>query len=264
MTAGFALPLPDAEADKASPPAGVKRSYKRILLKLSGEIFAGSGASPMDMSVFPRIAAQIKEVNDAGVQVGVVVGGGNILRGKSPEAEELEPVCADQIGMLGTVMNALALQGVLERQGVRTRVQSAVHILEMAEPFIRRRAIRHMEKGRVVIFAAGTGSPYFTTDTAAALRANEIEAEVILKATKVDGVYDGDPAVDAGAKRYDRITHLDVLSKGLRVMDATAISLCMDNQLPIVVFNVNVVGNLVRAALGEPVGTRVEGAGRSG
>ena len=231
--------------------------YKRVLLKLSGEAMAGGEGVGIDPKRAEVIAREIKDVQSLGVEVAVVIGGGNIFRGMVAEAAGMERVSADYMGMLATVINALALQDALDSMGVVTRVQTAIEMRELAEPFIRRRAIRHLEKGRVVIFAGGTGSPYFTTDTAASLRAMEIGAEVIMKATKVDGVYSADPLVDPSAERFDEITYIDCLQKGLKVMDATALSLCMDNGVPIIVFNLWVPGNVVRAVKGEPVGTVV-------
>jgi uridylate kinase len=233
--------------------------YKRILLKLSGEALMGAQGYGIDHAVLDTITSEVKEVCGLGVEVAIVIGGGNIFRGLSAAAKGMERASADYMGMLATVLNALALQNVLENKGVVTRVQSAIEMRELAETYIRRRAVRHLEKGRVVIFAAGTGNPYFTTDTAAALRAMEIGAEVIMKATKVDGVYSADPVKDKTATKYDSLTYIDVLQKDLRVMDATAISLCMDNSLPIIVFNLNVSGNIKRIVLGETVGTLVTG-----
>jgi uridylate kinase len=232
-------------------------AYRRILLKLSGEALLGSQGFGVDPTMAKRIALEIKEVGELGVQVAVVVGGGNFIRGVTASALGIERVVGDHMGMLATVINALALQDALEKTGTFTRVVTAIEIREIAEPFIRRRAIRHLEKGRVVLLAGGTGNPYFSTDTAAALRAMEIKAEVILKATKVDGVFDADPQKVPGAKMFTEIKYLDVLSKQLAVMDTTAISLCMDNNMPIVVFNLNVPGNLKRVVLGEKVGSRV-------
>src|SRR3954465_5549485 len=232
-------------------------AYKRILLKASGEALMGAQAYGVDVKVARSIAEEIRAVHDLGVQVAVVVGGGNIFRGVSESAGDMDRSSADYIGMLATVMNAVVLQDALEKVGVHTRVLSAIHIPQVGEPFIRRRAIRHLEKGRVVIFAAGTGNPYFTTDSAAALRALEIRADVILKATKVEGVYTADPVKDPAATRYDCITYQEVLEKQLKVMDASAISLCMDNNLPIVVFNMRTPGNIGRVVSGETVGTRV-------
>jgi uridylate kinase len=233
--------------------------YKRILLKLSGEALMGSQGYGIDHSVLDVITSEVQEVCKLGVEVAIVIGGGNIFRGLSGAAKGMERASADYMGMLATVLNALALQNILENKGVVTRVQSAIEMRELAETYIRRRAVRHLEKGRVVIFAAGTGNPYFTTDTAAALRAMEIGAEVIMKATKVDGVYSADPMKDKTATKFDGLTYLDVLRKDLRVMDATAISLCMDNNLPIIVFNLNVPGNITKIVLGETVGTLVTG-----
>jgi uridylate kinase len=233
--------------------------YKRILLKLSGEALMGSQGYGIDHSVLDTITSEVKEVCQLGVEVAIVIGGGNIFRGLSGAAKGMERASADYMGMLATVLNALALQNVLENKGVVTRVQSAIEMRELAETYIRRRAVRHLEKGRVVIFAAGTGNPYFTTDTAAALRAMEIGAEVIMKATKVDGVYSADPMKDKTATKFNSLTYLEVLQKDLRVMDATAISLCMDNGLPIIVFNLNVPGNIKKIVLGETVGTLVTG-----
>ncbi len=233
--------------------------YKRVLLKLSGEAMAGGEGVGIDPKRAEVIAREIKDVQSLGVEVAVVIGGGNIFRGMVAEEAGMERVSADYMGMLATVINALALQDALESMGVVTRVQTAIEMRELAEPFIRRRAIRHLEKGRVVIFAGGTGSPYFTTDTAASLRAMEIGAEGIMKATKVDGVYSADPLVDPSAERFDEITYLDCLQKGLKVMDSTALSLCMDNGVPIIVFNLWVPGNVGRAVKGEPVGTVVRG-----
>jgi uridylate kinase len=232
-------------------------AFKRILLKASGEALMGAQNYGVDVKVARAIAGEIKSVRDLGVEVAVVVGGGNIFRGVSESAGDMDRSSADYIGMLATVMNAVVLQDALEKVGVHTRVLSAIHIPQVGEPFIRRRAIRHLEKGRVVIFAAGTGNPYFPTDSAAALRALEIRADAILKATKVDGVYTADPVKDPSATRYDCITYQEVLEKQLRVMDASAISLCMDNDLPIVVFNMRTSGNIVRVVSGEDVGTRV-------
>lgn len=218
----------------------------------------------IDHSVLDSITSQVKEVYDLGVEVAIVIGGGNIFRGLSGAAKGMERASADYMGMLATVLNALALQNILENKGVVTRVQSAIEMRELAETYIRRRAVRHLEKRRVVIFAAGTGNPYFTTDTAAALRAMEIGAEVIMKATKVDGVYSADPMKDKTATKYDTLTYIEVLQKDLRVMDATAISLCMDNNLPILVFNLTVPGNIKKIVLGEKIGTLVVGGRNNG
>ncbi len=234
-----------------------EQKYNRILLKLSGEALMGDKDYGIDTAVINNIADEIKSVCDLGVEVAVVIGGGNIFRGVSASAKGMDRAAADYVGMLATVINSLILQDSLEKHGVYTRVMSAFEIQELAEPYIRRRAVRHLEKGRVVIFAAGTGNPYFTTDTAASLRAMEIHADVILKGTKVDGVYDRDPMKDRDAKRYDRLKYIDVLKDGLKVMDTTAISLCMDNNLPIIVFNIKQSGNLVRIVKGEDIGTLV-------
>ena len=231
--------------------------YKRILLKLSGEALMGQQGFGIDPEVVGRIASEIKDVHGLGVEVAIVIGGGNIFRGLTASAKGFDRVSADHMGMLATVINALALQDALEKMDVFTRVQSAIEMKEIAEMFIRRRAIRHLEKGRVVIFAAGTGNPYFSTDTTAALRANEIKAEVIFKATKVDGIYDADPVKVKDAKFYPEISHLDVLKQGLAVMDTTAISLCMDNHMPIIVFNIKQPGNIRRVLLGEKIGSLV-------
>jgi uridylate kinase len=232
-------------------------AYHRILLKLSGEALMGGQGFGIDPAVATRIAQEVHEVHELGVQIAIVVGGGNFIRGVAASAHGIDRVVADHMGMLATIINALALQDALEKLKSLTRVVTAIDMHEIAEPFIRRRVIRHLEKGRVVVLAGGTGNPYFSTDTAAALRAVEIKAEVILKATKVDGVYDADPQKVPGAKLYDRISYLDVLAHGLAVMDTTAISMCMDNNLPIVVFNLNVPGNLKRVVLGEKVGSLV-------
>ena len=231
--------------------------YKRIMLKLSGEALMGDLPYGVDPVMMESIASEIKEARDMGVQVAVVIGGGNIFRGLKASASGMDRATADYIGMLATVLNALTLQDALEKKGVFTRVISAIEMKELAEPYIRRRAVRHLEKDRVVVFAAGTGNPYFTTDTAASLRAMEIHAEVILKGTKVDGVYDRDPVNDKEAKKYEELTYIEVLKKGLKVMDATAVSLCMDNNLPIVVFSIKERGNIVRILKGERIGTRV-------
>jgi len=233
--------------------------YKRILLKLSGEALAGPEKFGINSEVLQMYAREVKKVVDMGVQVALVVGGGNIFRGISKAAYEMDRVSADYMGMLATVINSLALQNALEKIGLFTRVQTAIPMEQVAEPFIRRRAIRHLEKGRVVIFAAGTGNPYFTTDTAAVLRAIEIEADVILKGTKVDGVYSEDPMSNPEAIKFEELTYLEVVKHGLRVMDSTAITLSMDNKLPIIVFNMGVEDNLKRVVLGEPIGTKVRG-----
>jgi uridylate kinase len=231
--------------------------YKRVLLKLSGEVLMGDTGFGIDPEVVRRIAAEIKETYSLGVQIGIVIGGGNIFRGLQASAQGFDRVSADHMGMLATVINSLALQDALEKMDVYTRVQSAIEMNQVAEMFIRRRAIRHLEKGRVVIFAAGTGNPYFSTDTTAALRAMEIKAEVILKATKVDGIYDADPVKVKDAKFYHEIAYLEVLKQGLAVMDATAISLCMDNRVPIIVFNIKKSGNIKRVIAGEKIGSLV-------
>src|SRR6516165_7653587 len=232
-------------------------AYKRILLKLSGEALAAGQGFGVDNTRVHEIAAEIADVHRLGIEIAIVVGGGNFFRGVAEQAKQMDRVSADHMGMLATVINALALQDALEKQGAFTRVMSAIEMNQVAEPFIRRRAIRHLEKGRVVVFAGGTGNPYFSTDTAASLRAMEIKADVIIKATKVDGVYDADPLVKPNATRIDRISYLQVLEQGLKVMDATAISLCMDNRLPIVVFNLRTPGHIRRAISGEPVGSLV-------
>ena len=234
------------------PPA-----YKRVLLKLSGEALSGPDPFGIHLPTLFSIAKQVKEVHEMGVEFGIVLGGGNIFRGMAGAAQGMDRSTADYMGMLATVMNAVAMQDALEKLGVATRVQSAIKMEQLAELYIRRRAIRHLEKGRIVIFAGGTGNPYFTTDTTAALRAMEIHAEVIMKATKVDGIYDRDPVKHPDAKRYDHLDYLKVLKRGLKVMDSAAISLCMDNEMPIVVFKLNEEGNIRRVVEGEPVGTRV-------
>lgn len=234
-----------------------KPVYKRVLLKLSGEALQGDQGYGVDPKVASSIAGQIKEVHQLGIDLACVIGAGNIFRGLQASKAGLDRSTADYIGMLATVINSLVLQDALEKMGVPTRVLSAIEIKELAEPYIRRRAMRHLEKHRVVIFAAGTGSPYFTTDTAAALRAIEIGSDVILKATKVDGVYSQDPVKHKKARKYDKLRYLDVLKQRLQVMDATAISLCMDNELPILVFNLTKSGNIRRVIMGEKIGTRV-------
>ena len=235
-----------------------KYKYKRVLLKLSGEALAGDLGYGIDPKVVDSLVDEISEIVRGGVQLAIVVGGGNIFRGVAGSASGMDRAQADYIGMLATVMNALALQDAFERAGVYSRVQSAINMQEVSEPYIRRRALRHLMKGRVVILAAGTGNPYFTTDTTAALRACELDVDCLMKATKVDGVYDSDPAKNPDAKRFDHLTYMDVLSLGLNVMDSTATSLCMDNRLPIVVFNLTEKGNISRALMGEKVGTTVE------
>jgi uridylate kinase len=237
--------------------APARPAYKRILLKLSGEALMGEQTYGIDPAVATQIAKDIKEIQGMGVETAIVIGGGNIFRGVAASARGMDRATADYMGMLATVINALALQDALEQQDVVTRVVTAIEMRAVAEPFIRRRAIRHLEKGRVVVFGAGTGNPYFSTDTAAALRAMEIKADVIMKGTKVDGIYDADPMVKADAVRYDQISYQQVLERGLKVMDSTAISLCMDNRLPIVVFNLRTPGNIKRAITGEPIGSLV-------
>src|ERR1700761_5799590 len=232
-------------------------AYKRILLKLSGEALMGEQTYGIDPAVATQIAQDVSEIQGFGVETAIVIGGGNIFRGLAASARGMDRATADYMGMLATVINALALQDALEQQNVVTRVVTAIEMRSVAEPFIRRRAIRHLEKGRGVVFGAGTGNPYFSTDTAAALRAMEIKADVIMKGTKVDGIYDADPMVKTDAVRYDRISYQKVLAQGLKVMDSTAISLCMDNRLPIVVFNLRTPGNIRRAISGEPIGSLV-------
>ncbi len=234
-----------------------KPIYKRILLKLSGEALAGNKGTGIDTTVLKQIAQDIKTAHATGVEIGLVIGGGNIFRGVAASAQGMDRASSDYMGMLATCINALALQDALEKENVPTRVQSAIEMAEIAEPYIRRRAIRHLEKGRLVIFGAGTGNPYFTTDTAASLRAMEINAQVLMKATKVDGIYDKDPVKNPDAKRYDQISYIDVLKQGLQVMDSTAISLCMDNKLPIMTFDLAKPGNILKAILGEKIGTLV-------
>jgi len=235
-----------------------KPKYKRILLKLSGEALAAETGFGINPQTIQSIAKEVAEVHALGVQVGIVIGGGNIFRGIAASAHGMDRSSSDYMGMLATCINGLALQDALEKEGAQTRVQTAIAMAEIAEPYIRRKAIRHLEKGRIVIFVAGTGNPYFTTDTAAALRAMEINAEAILKATKVDGIYDSDPVKNPNAKKYDRLNYIDVLNQQLKVMDSTAISLCMDNELPIVTFNLKVSGNIRRVVAGEAIGTIVE------
>lgn len=235
-----------------------KPAFKRILVKLSGEVLMGEKSFGIDPDVASSMAEELHQVHALGVQTSVVIGGGNIFRGIAPSARGMDRVAADHMGMLATVINAVALQDALEKRGTRTRVMSAIEMREIAEPFIRRRAIRHLEKGRLIIFAAGTGNPYFSTDTAAALRAMEIKAQIILKGTRVAGIYSADPEKDPHAEFFERITYMEVLEKGLKVMDTTAISLCMDNSLPIIVFDVKQHGNMKRVVSGERIGTRVE------
>jgi len=240
-----------AQSNSANP------KYKRILLKLSGEVFMGERQYGIDPKMTVAIAQQVKEIYDLGVEIVIVIGGGNIFRGISASANGIDRATADYMGMLATVMNGLAFQDGLEKIGVATRVQTAFQIPQVAEHFVRRRAIRHLEKKRVIILAGGTGNPYFTTDTTAALRAAEMNAEVVLKATKVDGVYDDDPVKNPNAKKFDQITYLDVLKKELKVMDPSAISLCKDNQIPLLVFKLDVPGNIKRAVMGEKIGTLI-------
>jgi len=237
--------------------------YRRVVIKLSGEYLAGPNSSGMDQPTLDRVAGDLIAARQLGVEIAVVIGGGNLVRGVEVSSRGVSRPTGDTMGMLATVINALALQDALEKQGVYTRVQSAIEMNQVAEPFIRRRAIRHLEKGRVVIFAGGTGNPYFSTDTAASLRAMEIKADAILKATKVDGIYDADPMKVDGAKKFNHISYMDVLRLGLKVMDSTAISLCKDNNLPIVVFNLNTHGNIRRVVLGEKIGSRVSAQGAS-
>ncbi len=232
-------------------------AFKRVLLKLSGEALAAGQGFGVDVTRIHQVAAELQDVHSLGVEMAIVVGGGNFFRGVAEQARDMDRVAADHMGMLATVINAIALQDALEKRNVFTRVMTAIEMNQVAEPFIRRRAIRHLEKGRIVIFAAGTGSPYFSTDTAASLRAMEIKADAILKATKVDGVYDADPVLVKDAKMFDRISYMDVLQQGLKVMDSTAISLCKDNNLPIVVFNLNRAGNIRRVVTGEKIGSLV-------
>ena len=231
--------------------------YGRILLKLSGEVMAGEGSFGVDATRVAALATEVSEVARTGVQIGLVVGGGNFFRGVAAAAQNMDRVAADHMGMLATVINALALQDALEKQGVPTRVMTAIEMHQVAEPYIRRRAIRHLEKGRIVVFAAGTSNPYFSTDTAATLRGLEIKAEIVAKATRVDGVYDKDPLKSTDAVRFAEIGYSDVLAKNLRVMDASAVAMCRDNRLPIVVFNLNVRGNIMRMAMGEAIGTLI-------
>ena len=236
-----------------------KPYYKRVLLKLSGEALAGEQKYGIEPQTLTTIAAEIKEVVKSGTQMALVIGGGNIFRGLAASSIGMDRASADYMGMLATMINSLAMQDALEKIGVDTRVQSAIEMREVAEPYIRRRAIRHLEKGRVVILGAGTGNPYFTTDTAASLRAMEIGAEVILKGTKVDGVYSADPMKDPSALKFSKLSYIDVLKKGLQVMDATATSLCMDNNLPIIIFNIKTSGNIIKVVCGEEIGTIVKG-----
>ena len=233
--------------------------FKRVLIKLSGEVLAGERGFGIDPKAIDNISGEIREIYDLGIQMALVIGGGNIFRGISGSAEGLDRASGDYMGMLATVINSLALQNILERRGIPTRVLTAIEMPQVAEPYIRRRAIHHLEKGRVVIFAAGTGNPYFSSDTAAALRAMEIGAEAILKATKVDGVYDSDPFLNKNAQKFESLSYLDFLNKNCKVMDSTAISLCMDNSLPVLIFNLTVPNNIKRVLMGEKVGTVVKG-----
>lgn len=238
-----------------------KSKYRRILVKLSGEALAGGQQLGINPEIIGQIADDVKEAHDLGVEIGLVIGGGNFVRGVAKASQGMDRASADYMGMLATVINSMAMQDALEKRGLATRVQSAINMAQIAEPYIRRKAIRHLEKGRLVIFAAGTGNPYFTTDTAASLRAMEINADVIMKATNVDGIYDKDPKKHPNAKLYKELSYMDVLKEGLQVMDSTAISLCMDNKLPIITFNLNKVGNIARVVRGEPIGTIVKGRG---
>jgi uridylate kinase len=237
----------------------LKAHYRRALLKLSGEVLTGDESYGISASVINRIAGEVKEIADLDIELGIVIGGGNIYRGISADNQGIDRVSADYMGMLATIINSLALQNAIERQGVPSRVLSAITMPQVAEPYIRRRATRHLEKRRVVILAAGTGNPYFSTDTAAALRAIEINAEIILKATKVDGIYDKDPVIHKDARKYTEINYLEVLNKGLKVMDATAVSLCMDNKLPMIIFNLTTPGNIKKVLTGEKIGTTIKG-----
>lgn len=236
-----------------------KPVFHRILLKLSGEALVGEGEYGISPAVVETVAAEVKELRELGVDVAIVIGGGNIYRGVAASAQGMDRTSADHMGMLATVINSLALQDALEKMGIFTRVMSAIEMHQIAEPYIRRRAVRHLEKGRVVIFAGGTGNPFFTTDTAAALRAMEVKAQVILKATKVDGVYDTDPMIHKKAKKFKELSYIEVLKKGLKIMDATAVSLCMDNHLPVIVFNLTKKGNIRRVVLGQKIGTVIRG-----
>jgi uridylate kinase len=236
-----------------------KPVFQRILLKLSGEALVGEGEYGISPTVVETVAAEVKELRELGVDVAIVIGGGNVYRGVAASAQGMDRTSADHMGMLATVINSLALQDSLEKMGIFTRVMSAIEMHQIAEPYIRRRAVRHLEKGRVVIFAGGTGNPFFTTDTAAALRAMEVKAQVILKATKVDGVYDTDPMIHKKAKKFAELSYIEVLKKGLKIMDATAVSLCMDNHLPVVVFNLTKKGNIKRVVLGHKIGTVIRG-----
>ncbi|WP_167631650.1 UMP kinase [Mariprofundus ferrooxydans] len=253
------MPSADHESvENASLNGLEQRPYKRVLLKLSGEVLMGDTAFGIDTNTINRLAKELIEVQQSGIELAIVIGGGNIFRGMSGTASGMDRASADYMGMLATMMNSIALQDAIERQGATVRVISALHIKEIAEPYIRRRAVRHLEKGRILVFAAGTGNPYFTTDTAASLRAMEIQADAVLKGTKVDGVYTSDPAKDPSAKRYETLTFTEALAKRLGVMDATAMSLCRDNHMPIVVFDVTTPGQLLKAISGEAVGTLVQ------
>ena len=251
-----AVSVPETEAHTANEPGPI---FHRVILKLSGEALLGAASAGIDHGTVRRIADEIRQVHDRGVQIAIVIGGGNIVRGMEASLQGLDRATGDYMGMLGTVINALALRDAVERAGMQCRVQSAISMQQIAEPFIPRRAVRHLEKGRVVILAAGTGNPYFTTDTTAALRAAEIGADVLLKATKVDGIYTADPLKDPSATRFRHLTYMDVLNRGLTVMDNTALTLCMDNATPIVVFDLLTEGNIERVVLGEDIGTRVDG-----
>ena len=246
------------KASDSHANGNVHRPYKRVLLKLSGEVLMGDTAFGIDVETINRVAGELIDVQNSGVDLAIVIGGGNIFRGMSGTASGMDRASADYMGMLATVMNAIALQDAIERQGATVRIVSALHIKEVAEPYIRRRAVRHLEKGRILIFAAGTGNPYFTTDTAASLRAMEMQADAVLKGTKVDGVYTADPAKDPNATKYDTLTFTEALTKRLGVMDSTAMSLCRDNHMPIVVFDVTTPGHMLRAVSGEAVGTLVQ------
>lgn len=253
--------MAETPVSAATSQASGQHPYKRVLLKLSGEVLMGDTDYGIEPATIERLALELIEVHRSGVQLAVVIGGGNIFRGMTGSARGMDRASADYMGMMATIMNAIALQDAIERNGAFVRVISALHVREVAEPYIRRRAIRHLEKDRIVVFAAGTGNPYFTTDTAASLRAMEIGADVVLKGTKVDGVYSADPKKDANARRYDTVSFTDALTLKLGVMDATALSLCRDNDMPIIVFDVNTPGNLLRAVQGEPVGTLVRELG---
>ncbi len=246
--------LPDLPSETTVAP---ELAFKRVLLKLSGEALMGAGEYGIEPSAISGFAKEIVEIHNLGLQTAIVIGGGNIFRGITASAKGMDRSTADYMGMLATVINGLALQDAIERLGVQVRVMTAISMHEVAEPYIRRRAVRHLEQGRIVIFVAGTGNPFFSTDTAAALRAMEIQADIILKATKVDGIYDSDPVINPKARRFDQLSYLDVLQRGLKVMDAAAISVCMDNNLPILVFNLTEQGNIKRAVCGDEIGTRV-------